>query len=71
MSQYGTPPLKIETPEVLERTNLKDKNIQQFSVGTFESPYTLLLNRILFKVNSKRIPGHSSNIFKLHVWVLN
>ena len=39
MSQYGTPPLKIETPEVLERSNLKDKNIQQFSVGTFESPF--------------------------------
>ncbi len=39
MSQYGTPPLKIETPEVLERSNLEDKNIQQFSLGTFESPF--------------------------------
>ena len=43
MSQYGTPPLKIETPEVLERSNLKDKNIQQFSVGTFESPFYINL----------------------------
>ena len=39
MSQYGNPPLKIETPEVLERFVVKDKSIQQFSLGTFESPF--------------------------------
>ena len=28
-SQYGTPPLKIETPEVLERFSREEKNIEQ------------------------------------------
>lgn len=38
-SQYGTPPLKIETPEVLERMIREEKTIQQFSLGTFDSPF--------------------------------
>ena len=29
-SQYGTPPLKIETPEVLERYLREQQTIQQF-----------------------------------------
>ena len=33
-SQYGTPPLKIETPEVLERIPNEQSLIQQFSLGT-------------------------------------
>ena len=36
-SQYGTPPLKIETPEVLERFLREEKNIEQFGLGTFDS----------------------------------
>lgn len=38
-SQYGTPPLKIETPDVLERMIREEKTIQQFSLGTFDSPF--------------------------------
>ena len=38
-SQYGTPPLKIETPEVLERFLREEKNIEQFGLGTFDSPF--------------------------------
>jgi len=39
MSQYGTPPLKIETPDVLERFAREEKTIQQFGLGTFDSPF--------------------------------
>lgn len=39
MSQYGSPPLKIETPEVLERFEQTEKTIQQFGLGTFDSPF--------------------------------
>ena len=39
MSQYGTPPLKIETPDVLERFSREEKTIQQFGLGTFDSPF--------------------------------
>ncbi|MDG1920110.1 MAG: hypothetical protein P8I75_02745 [Flavobacteriaceae bacterium] len=38
-SQYGTPPLKIETPDVLERFSREEKTIQQFGLGTFDSPF--------------------------------
>lgn len=39
MSQYGTPPLKIETPDVLERFSREEKTIQQFGLGNFDSPF--------------------------------
>ena len=39
MSEYGTPPLKIETPDVLERVKRQEKSIQQFTLGTFDSPF--------------------------------
>ena len=39
ISQYGTPPLKIETPDVLERFAREEKTIQQFGLGTFDSPF--------------------------------
>ena len=38
-SQYGTPPLKIERPEVLERFSREEKNIEQFGLGNFDSPF--------------------------------
>ncbi len=38
-SQYGTPPLKIETPDVLTRVKKEEKSIQQFTLGTFDSPF--------------------------------
>ena len=38
-SQYGTPPLKIETPDVLERIPNELSLIQQFSLGTLDSPF--------------------------------
>jgi len=42
-SQYGTPPLKIETPEVLERIPNEQSLIQQFSLGTLDSPFYINL----------------------------
>ena len=39
ISQYGTPPLKIKTPDVLERFAREEKTIQQFGLGTFDSPF--------------------------------
>ena len=38
-SQYGTPPLKIETPKVLARASLESKTLQQFSLGNLDSPF--------------------------------
>ena len=52
-SQYGTPPLKIETPEVLERIPNENDLIQQFSLGTLDSPFYIDL-----KFDFQGIPGH-------------
>ena len=52
-SQYGTPPLKIETPEVLERFS-REKNIEQFGIGTFDSPFYLDLLFNFQSRNSKK-----------------
>ena len=38
-SQYGTPPLAIETPDILERISSSDQPIKQFRLGTFDSPF--------------------------------
>ena len=38
-SQYGTPPLLIETPEVLERVLETQAPLQEFRLGSFESPF--------------------------------
>jgi len=38
-SQYGTPPLKIETPKVLERFVIEEKRLKQFGMGSFDSPF--------------------------------
>jgi len=48
MSQYGTPPLKIETPDVLERFSREEKTIQQFGLGTFDSPFYILICCLIF-----------------------
>lgn len=42
-SQYGTPPLFIETPDILERISSSDQPIQQFRLGTFDSPFYINL----------------------------
>ena len=39
MSQYGNPPIKMETPDVLERIKTKENDIQQFAMGTFDSSF--------------------------------
>jgi len=58
MSQYGTPPLKIETPEVLERIAKKEKGIKQFNFGTLESPFyiDLLFDFPLINSKNPKIP---------------
>ena len=39
MSQYGNPPIKIETPDVLERIKIEENDVQKFGMGTFDSPF--------------------------------
>ena len=53
-SQYGNPPLKIETPEVLERFSREEKNIEQFGLGTFDSPFYVDLLFDFQSRNSKK-----------------
>ena len=43
-SQYGTPPLSIETPEILERISSADQAIQEFRFGTFDDPFYINLS---------------------------
>lgn len=38
-SQYGTPPLELETPEVLMRVPTEQKSRTQFRMGSFDSPF--------------------------------
>lgn len=38
-SQYGTPPLLLDTPEVLMRVPTQQKTITQFTMGSFDSPF--------------------------------
>ena len=59
-SQYGTPPLKIETPEVLERFTREEKNIEQFGLGTFDSPFYVDLLFDFKSRNSQKL--QSSNL---------
>ena len=58
ISHYGTPPLKIETPEVLERFIRDEKAIQQFGLGTFDSPFYIDL---LFDFPSKKMQQPITN----------
>ena len=53
-SQYGTPPLKIETPEVLERIPNENDLIQQFSLGTLDSPFYIDLKFDFPKLELKK-----------------
>jgi len=43
-SQYGTPPLAIETPEILERIAASEEPVQQFRFGSFDSPFYINLS---------------------------
>jgi len=43
-SQYGTPPLAIETPEILERISASEEPVQQFRFGSFDSPFYINLS---------------------------
>ena len=56
MSQYGNPPIKIETPDVLERMKGDKNNVQQFAMGTLNSPFYIDL---LFNFPNKK---SSSNL---------
>ncbi len=61
MSQYGSPPLKIETPEVLERFASEDKSIKQFILGTFESKFYIDLLFDFPNIDPKKAKASSSN----------
>ena len=43
-SQYGTPPLAIETPEILERISSSQDEVQEFRLGSFESSFYINLS---------------------------
>ena len=43
-SQYGTPPLAIKTPEILERISASEEPVQQFRFGSFDSPFYINLS---------------------------
>ena len=43
-SQYGTPPLAIETPEILERISSSEDETQQFRLGSFDSSFYINLS---------------------------
>ena len=60
-SQYGIPPLLVETPEVLERIPSDQKTIQEFRLGNYDSPFYI---NILFdfpKSNPKKEESPSTN----------
>ena len=60
-SQYGIPPLLVETPEVLERIPSDQKIIQEFRLGNYDSPFYI---NILFdfpKSNPKKEESPSTN----------
>jgi len=42
-SQYGTPPLAVETPEILERISSSEDPVQQFRFGSLDSPFYINL----------------------------
>ena len=42
-SQYGTPPLALETPEILERISSSEDLVQQFRFGSLDSPFYINL----------------------------
>jgi hypothetical protein len=43
-SQYGTPPLAIETPEILERISSSQDEVQEFRLGSFDSSFYINLS---------------------------
>lgn len=38
-SEYGTPPLRLETPQVLERLPSDDSTVKEFVMGNFDAPF--------------------------------
>ena len=42
-SQYGTPPLAVETPEILERISSSEDLVQQFRLGSLDGPFYINL----------------------------
>lgn len=62
-SQYGNPPVKLVTPDVLRRIKRSDDQIQSFSFGSFDIPFyiDLIFKNKKSEVNNKDDQSSNNN----------
>ena len=62
-SQYGNPPVKLVTPDVLRRIKRNDDQIQSFSFGNFDIPFyiDLIFKNKKSEVNNKDDQSSNNN----------
>jgi len=62
-SQYGNPPVKLVTPDVLRRIKRSDDQIQSFSFGNFDVPFyiDLIFKNKKSEVNNKDDQSSNNN----------
>jgi len=62
-SQYGNPPVKLVTPDVLRRIKRSDDQIQSFSFGNFDIPFyiDLIFKNKKSEVNNKDDQSSNNN----------
>ncbi len=62
-SQYGNPPVKLVTPDVLRRIRRSDDQIQSFSFGSFDMPFyiDLIFKNKKSEVNNKDDQSSNNN----------
>ena len=62
-SQYGNPPVKLVTPDVLKRIKRSDDQIQSFSFGNFDIPFyiDLIFKNKKSEVNNKDDQSSNNN----------
>ena len=62
-SQYGNPPVKLVTPDVLRRIRRSDDQIQSFSFGNFDVPFyiDLIFKNKKSEVNNKDDQSSNNN----------
>ena len=62
-SQYGNPPVKLVTPDVLKRIKRSDDQIQSFSFGNFDIPFyiDLIFKNKKSEINNKDDQSSNNN----------
>ena len=62
-SQYGNPPVKLVTPDVLKRIKRSDDQIQSFSFGNFDTPFyiDLIFKNKKSEINNKDDQSSNNN----------